>query len=106
MKWILLGSCLAAGSVAAATREGPSPTVGREEVINEDLHIEGGQVQVLGAVHGNVYASGGSVELSGPIDGDVVVAAGTISISGPVSGSVWAAGGQVLLDGAIGEDVL
>ncbi|MDI6891371.1 MAG: hypothetical protein QMD08_00010 [Actinomycetota bacterium] len=81
-------------------------TIPAEKVIDDDLYIGGGTVNIDGTVNGDVIAAGGMVTVSGTVNGDVMVAGGMVTISGKVSDDVRIAGGNLTLDGEIGGDAL
>ncbi|MCL5026162.1 MAG: hypothetical protein M1531_06675 [Chloroflexi bacterium] len=82
---LMLSLLIAPAASAAELRTGPSVSVGRNEVVNDD-----------------VYAFGTSVVIDGRIEGDLVAAGQSILINGEVTGSVWAAGQSLTINGTVG----
>lgn len=81
-------------------------TISAEKVIDDDLYIGGGTVNIDGTVNGDVIAAGGTVSVNGTVNGDVMVAGGMVTISGKVSDDVRIVGGNLTLDGEVGGDAL
>lgn len=80
---------------SAATISEDRAVVSKDQTINDDLFISGGDVEVLGTINGDVYATGGTVLINGIVNGDVLVAGGEVTVKGTVENSVRAAGGQI-----------
>ncbi|MCL5962453.1 MAG: hypothetical protein M1358_24595 [Chloroflexi bacterium] len=93
-------------ALAAELRNGNNVTVGPEEVINDDLYVTGGTVNVAGTVNGDLFVGGGSVMVTGVISGSVSAAGGQVRIAGPVGGSIRAAGGNVTIESRVAKDVV
>ncbi|HZK67794.1 MAG TPA: hypothetical protein VFD42_09685 [Chloroflexota bacterium] len=93
-------------ALAADPRSGSNVTIDRNEVINDDLYVTGGTLNIMGTVNGDVVAAGGTVDVSGSVTGDVIAAGGTINISGQVGESVRTTGGTVTISGPVDGDVL
>jgi hypothetical protein len=87
-------------------RIGDEIVVPSDEVVEDDLYVFGGSIQVDGTVRGDLVAFGGQIDVSGTVEGDVLAAGGQVDISGEVAGDVRASGGQVSFGGATGEDIL
>src|SRR5665647_342366 len=91
-------------ALAADPRSGSNVTIDRNEVINDDLYVTGGTLNIMGTVNGDVVAAGGTVDVSGSVTGDVIAAGGTINISGQVGESVRTTGGTVTISGPVDGD--
>lgn len=91
---------------AAEIRSGDDPGVARNETIDDDLYLFGGDVQIAGTVNGDAIVSSGRLTMSGRIDGSLTVLAGDIDISGAITGSVRVAGGDVTITGPIDTDLV
>lgn len=91
---------------AAELRSGDTVTIAPGQVVNDDLYIAGGTVQIDGRVNGDVVVAGGTVAINGEVSGNVIAVGGTIAIAGPVGGSVRAAGGSMTVNGPVADDVL
>jgi len=102
--WLVLLS--AAPVIAAEIKGGPTLTIGRDEVLYDDLFAWGGAVTVDGAVYGDVFAAGGSVAINGTVEGSVAVAGGTVTVSGEVSRALRVACGLARIDGKVAGDVM
>jgi cytoskeletal protein CcmA (bactofilin family) len=103
---LLLVGLLPATVLAADTRQGQSVTVGPNEVVNDDLYVMAGTVDIQGTVNGNLIAFGATITVSGTVTRDVMASGGTISIPGDVQGSARLAGSQVTVNGKIAGDLV
>jgi cytoskeletal protein CcmA (bactofilin family) len=90
---------------AAERREGVHVVIGPNEVVNDNVYLVGGMVDVEGVVRGDVIAVGASVNVPGVVTGDLIAPGGVVSISGHVGGAVRAAGATTTITGTVGEDV-
>jgi hypothetical protein len=79
--------------------------VGVDEVINDDLIINGNTIDMAGTVNGNVIAAGGSITISGTVHGDVIASGGIIRVTGTVDGNVIGCGNSMELDGTVTDSV-
>jgi len=96
------GFALAAELKTGETRA----SVAKDQVVEDDLYIASGEVDVAGTVNGDVVAAGGTVRISGKVAGDLAVAGGTVFIEGEVADDVRVAGGTVSVSGRIGNDLI
>ena len=115
---VLLGAVVAltgAATIAVAQQEifldgkvrtGDELSIPAEEIVDDDLYLFGGTIDVNGDVGGDLIVFGGQVSIDGTVEGDVLAAAGTVDIGGAVGGDVRVGAGQVTIDGAVGEDLL
>ena len=92
--------------LAADFRSGGDVNVASGEVVNNDLYLSGGTLNIDGTVNGDLLAVGGTINLNGTVDGAVMVAGGTVNINGKVTHGVRAAGGTVNVNGAVGGDLV
>jgi|GEM_PF-5837822 len=83
-------------------------TIGKDEVISDDLYVVGGKVRISGAVKGDVFVAGGEVTIDGPVEGNVNAVGGDIAVNATIGGSLRIVGGQAtVFDGAtIGRDLI
>src|SRR5579884_3666105 len=70
-------------------------TLPADEVVNEDYFAWGYVVEILGTVHGDVYAAEGEIRMAGTVDGDLLAAGGKVRMEGKVSQNARIAGGEV-----------
>lgn len=91
---------------AAELRGGNEATVGKLEVINNDLYMAGGSVTSSGTIQGGLTAAGGTILVTGGVSNDVNAVGGTLTLLGNVGGSVRAAGGNVTFGGAVQNDIV
>jgi len=80
-------------------------TLGREEILHDDLFIGGttAMVEINGIVDGDVYIGADGVTITGTVSDDVYVVADTVTVSGNVYGDLVAFGSTVTVSGSIGE---
>ena len=111
-KWFIIalaaffGFLLSLGVAQAAEfRPETKPIVAKNEVIDDDLYIAGGNVSILGTVNGDLFVAGGTVDVAGTIGGDVMGAGGWINIQGKVADDVRMAGGGASISGEVNGDV-
>lgn len=81
-------------------------TVEVDGTINGDLKAFGANVVVSGEINGNVIACGSSVNIKGLVFGDLMTAGGMVTVSGEVTDDLIAAGGNVNLEGEIRDNVI
>jgi len=84
---------------------GKTVSLSKEEVVNHDLLVAAGQIDIAGTVEGDVIALGGLISISGNVKGDILAAGGTINLSGKTEGNVRVAGGEVTVSGQIGRNL-
>ena len=75
-------------------------------VIDDDIYLAGGEVELAAKVKGDVVAAGGELDLDGDIQGDVMAAGGKLNLRSNVSDDARLAGGEVTVLGSVGDDVL
>ncbi|MFQ5825843.1 MAG: hypothetical protein ACE5IA_00670 [Dehalococcoidia bacterium] len=101
----LLGAFLSPPVLAAQFRQGDDVTVGRDEVIDDDLYVAGGTVIIDGTINGDLLAAGRTVRVNGQVNGSVFAAGQTVTVAGKVGGSVMAAGQTVTVSAVVGRSV-
>jgi hypothetical protein len=79
--------------------------VAKDETINEDVVVTGGNAVIDGVIKGDLAVMGGAVEINGSADGDVAVFGGNLSISGNVQGDAAVFGGNIKNKGVIKGDL-
>jgi hypothetical protein len=87
--------------------DGKSYTITEDEVINTDIKVDGGILNVDGVVNGNIDVWGSSVVVKGEVNGDVVIDSSNLSIEGLVEGDVDGLSSSVVVEdeGVINGDV-
>jgi hypothetical protein len=78
----------------------------RHGMVDDDLYLAGGQVDLYAAVTGDAVVAGGQLNLEGDIGEDLLAAGGTIVLRGAVNDDVRSAGGELRFLGEIGDDLL
>ncbi|HEX2948630.1 MAG TPA: hypothetical protein VHV83_03535 [Armatimonadota bacterium] len=108
VRWffVLLILTTAVPSLAVVLRSDGTVTVPSGQVINDDLVISGGTVQMMGTVNGDLVIAGGTVEVDGPVHGSLVVAGGNVTVRSAVDGSIYMAGGIIQLFSTVGRNVV
>lgn len=93
-------------AAAAEFRMADQPSVGRAEVVSDDMYMAGGVVTSSGEIRGDLIAGGGSVLVSGPVSGDVIAGGGNVTILGDIGDDIRVGGGNVVINGAIAGDAV
>ena len=75
-------------------------------VVDDDLYLAGGQVELYATVNGDVVVAGGQLQLEGDIGADVIAAGGTIALRGSVGDDARLAGGEVRVAARVGDDLV
>jgi len=75
-------------------------------VVDDDLYLAGGQVDLYATVNGDVVVAGGQLQLEGDISADVIAAGGTIALRGSVGDDARLAGGEVRVAARVGDDLV
>ena len=83
-----------------------SLTIGQNEVIDDDLYLAAGNIEINGTINGDVVAAAGQIIINGKINGDLIIAGGQINLNGSVKDDVRVIGGDVTVKGTIGDDLL
>ncbi len=81
-------------------RSGQTVTIGKDEVVNDDLYLGGTTVVVDGTVNGSLFAAGQTVIINGKVTGNVFAAGAGVTVNGEVGKSLIAAGQVVVLGSA------
>ncbi|MDP4000249.1 MAG: hypothetical protein Q8Q11_02350 [bacterium] len=103
------GLALVPATAQAATgRSGDIISVGRGQIVKDDLYAAGETVTIIGTVEGDVIAMGSDVTVAGRVTGNVWAAGSKVRITGAVGGSVRTAGSDVTVSdsGRIGRDII
>ncbi len=74
-------------------------------VINGDVSLNMGSIDVHGIINGNVKANMGSISVYGDVNGDLHADMGSVEILGDVTGDVSARLGSVKVDGSVGGNL-
>jgi cytoskeletal protein CcmA (bactofilin family) len=85
---------------------GEDITIGRDEVINEDLFLAGRTIVIDGTVNGDLYAAAENITITGSIRDSAMLAGGSITITGTVGHGVKAAGRELIFNGYFGGDIV
>lgn len=98
-------------------------TIGKDEVIDDDVLVGGGTVTVDGTINGDLMAAGANVTINGDVNGtvraagstviingvvfdDLVVGGGTVSVKGEVVDDLIVAGGSVIVEGEVRDNAM
>ena len=74
-------------------------------IINDDIYLAGGEVELDATVNGDVIVAGGELDLSGNIKGDIMAAGGRVTLRSSVADDARLAGGEIQVLGLVGDDV-
>jgi cytoskeletal protein CcmA (bactofilin family) len=88
---------LASVALAADFRAGDTITIGKDEVIDDDLIITGQNVIVDGTINGDLVVTGGTIVINGTVNGSLLTAGQSMTINGTVGGSLYGAGASLTL---------
>lgn len=94
---LLLVLGLATVVLAADFRGGDTITIGKDEVIDDDLIITGQNVIVDGTINGDLVVTGGTIVINGAVNGSLLTAGQSMTINGTVGGSLYSAGASLTL---------
>lgn len=92
---------------AAEFRSGGTVVIGPDEVIDDDLFVSAGRVEVNGTVTGDLIAAGSTVIVNGRVGGSLAMGGQLLTMNGTVGGSVYAGGYALTLgpDAEIGRNL-
>lgn len=90
---LLLG--LTGTALAVEFRGNDIITIGKEEVIDDDLVISGETVTVDGMINGDLVVAGRNVIVNGTVKGSLIMAGQTLVLNGHVGGTVYSAGAEL-----------
>src|SRR4030042_6067293 len=94
-------------SAKVISMEKGSYKIGEDEIIDDDLFVGGGTIDIEGIVNGDVFLGAETVRVNGIINGDLHVGTGTFFLSGKVRDDVSCGAGIVTLNNAsIGDSLL
>lgn len=83
--------------LASDVRGGDTITIGKDEVIDDDLIITGQNVIVDGTINGDLVVTGGTIVINGTVNGSLLTAGQSMTINGTVGGSLYGAGASLTL---------
>src|SRR5688500_7385591 len=83
---------LAGTVLAVEIRGGETVTIGKDEVIDDDLVVTGQTVLIDGVINGDLLAAGSRVVINGRVNGSLMMAGQLLELNGQVGGSVYSAG--------------
>lgn len=83
--------------LAADFRAGDTITIGKDEVIDDDLIITGQNVIIDGTINGDLVVTGGTIVVNGAVNGSLLAAGQSMTINGKVGGTLYAAGASLNL---------
>ena len=83
---------LAGTAWAVEIRGGETVTIGKAEVIDDDLIVTGQTVVIDGVINGDLLAAGSRVVINGRVNGSLMMAGQMLELNGQVGGTVYSAG--------------
>lgn len=99
ISWLLVMSvsmilvlAIAGTAYAVEFRAGETVTIGKGELIDDDLAVSGNTIIVNGVVNGDLVAAGARVVVNGKINGSLMMAGQTLELNGQVDGTVYSSG--------------
>lgn len=98
-----------AGPLSGADFRGDETvTIGKEEVIDDDLLLTGNVINVNGVINGDLLAAGSQVTVNGVVKGSLLFAGQTLVLNGKVEGTVYSGGASLTIgpDATVGRNLL
>ncbi len=104
---LLLAAGLARSAEAVDVRGGDTITIGKDEVVDDDLFLAGNIVVMNGTVSGNLFVAGSQIEVNGTVNGSLFLAGQSLTVNGKVSGSVFGGSASMRLgpQASVGRNV-
>jgi len=88
---------------AAEFRSGDKVVVDEDEVVEDDLYVFAGEVEIDGTVKGDLVTFSGQITVNGSVEGDLIAVGQTVVLAGSVGDDIRMAGQVLKL--ATGADV-
>ncbi len=82
-------------ALAVEFRGGDTVTIGKDEVIDDDLLVTGETVIVNGVINGDLLAAGRKVVINGQVNGSLMMAGQLLELNGQVGGTVYSTGAAI-----------
>lgn len=103
-----LALSIATPALAFDGRGGDTITIGKDEIVNDDLYVGAETVTLDGTVKGDFVAAGSIVTINGTVEGDLIAAGQAVILNGTVTDDVRIAGGALLIgeNAVIGGDLV
>ncbi len=92
---------MAAPAMAMDWRQSDRVVIQKDEVINDDMSLNGTNVIIDGIINGDVLALGNSIVVNGTVNGNLIASGDRVEIKGTVTGSVFGAATRVFVSGRI-----
>lgn len=103
--FLILLLFLSLPAAALFVQTGDEVDLAQGTIINDNLFIASGDIDVSGIIRGDLIAFGGEISINGQVDGDVIVVGGDVVIAGSAQ-NVFVAGGDVTIVGRVRHDLL
>ncbi|NCP86283.1 MAG: hypothetical protein CO094_04280 [Anaerolineae bacterium CG_4_9_14_3_um_filter_57_17] len=105
---VFLAVSVALPARAFDAKTGDTVTIGKDEIINDDLYVAAGTVIVDGTIQGDLIAAGSTIVINGTVEGDLIAAGAEITINGAVGDDARIAGAALTLgeNASIGDDLV
>jgi len=83
------------------------PVIGPEEVVNDDVFLDGDTVKMEGTVNGILVITANTGTISGTVNGDVIAFGNQIKITkdAEINGNVFAGGQTIIVDGTVSGSI-
>ena len=88
---------LAGTALAVEVRGNDTVTIGKAEVIDDDLIISGATVVVDGVINGDLVVTGRDILVNGTVKGSLIFVGRTLALNGHVGGAVYSAGAELTI---------
>ena len=104
--WLLIVMILPAVAYGATLKAGKEITIGKGEIVRDNLYLAGSKVFVRESVFGDLLIAGSDVIVSDDVADDVTIAGGAVSILGSSGGDMRIVGGDILVTGSMLGDLI
>jgi cytoskeletal protein CcmA (bactofilin family) len=86
---------------------GDGPVIGPDEVIDDDVFLEGDTVRMEGTVNGILVVMANTATISGTVNGDVIAFGNQIKITedAEINGNVFAGAQTIIMDGRVSGSI-
>lgn len=91
---------------AATLGSGDEYSLGKSEMVSDNLYVGSGNVAVTGIVTGDLLVGGGNILVSGAVEKDVLLAGGNINLTGEVRDDARLIGGQIIIGNNVAGDLV
>lgn len=96
---------LSISSFALEFRTGDIISIPRGTIVNDNIFIAAGEINVNGTIKGDLITFGGNTTILGTVEGNIISGGGRVKVSAAAK-NVFIGGGEILVDGIVKNDLL